>query len=281
MEDSFFCCCPAPPGAVTAPPCQNLQYTSSITYESAHGPISLLVNPNLCSDIIWPFRLTFFSAFNWGYGKRVQRVCTEVHLEKHFPSPPGKWWLVYATHFWKHFLELESCLPDCYAGCQNRASFSLTVPYVILNPLSLTWYHPCKIWRWLVENTQMRHCSPENGAAGIIWWGLYLLAWCTSNLFKQSFCQMSKKKKLMQSKARSQRELMLSWNQCKSPGYSNKETVQRGPIFFQLHRDPLGEKGWFPKSRHREPEAGTWGGEHMVCVDESISLTSWGKEMVP
>lgn len=164
--------------------------------KSAHGPTSLLVNPNPCSDIIWPFRSTFSSAFNRGRRKRVQRVCTEVHLEKHFPSPPGKWWLVYATHFWKHFLELESCLPDRCAGCQNRASFSLTVPYVILNPLSLTWYHPWKTWRWLVENTQMTHCSPENGPAGIIWWGLYLLAWCTSNLFKQSFCQMSKKKKV-------------------------------------------------------------------------------------
>lgn len=89
----------------------------------------------------------------------------------------------------------------------------------------------------------------------------------------------------MQSKARSQRELMLSWNQCKSPGYSNKETVlQRGPIFsifFQLHRDPLREKGWFPKSWHGEPKARNWGGEHVVCVGESISLTSWGEEMVP
>lgn len=42
----------------------------------------------------------------------------------------------------------------------------------------------------------------------------------------------------MQSKAWSQRELMLSWKQCKSLGYSNKETVQRGPIFLQLCRDP-------------------------------------------
>lgn len=47
----------------------------------------------------------------------------------------------------------------------------------------------------------------------------------------------------MQSKAWSQRELMLSWNQRKSLGYSNKETVQRGPIVFQLCRDPLREKG--------------------------------------
>lgn len=106
--------------ALTAPMGQNLQCTN----RAARGPTSLLVNPILSSDIIWPFTLTFFRAFNWGYRKQVQKVCTEVHLEKHFPSPPGKWWLVYATHFWKHFLELESCLPDCYAGCQNRASFS-------------------------------------------------------------------------------------------------------------------------------------------------------------
>lgn len=57
--------------------------------------------------------------------------------------------------------------------------------------------------------------------------------------FKQGFCQMSKKKKLMQSKACSQRELMLSWNQCESLGYSNKETVKRGPFLFQLQINPL------------------------------------------
>lgn len=67
---------------------------------------------------------------------------------------------------------------------------------------------------------------------------LYLLAWCTSNLFKQGFCQTSKKT-LMQSKACSQRELMLSWNQCKSLSYSNKKTVKRGPFLFQLQIDPL------------------------------------------
>ena len=148
-------------------------------------------------SVLWHHTIAdlFFQLFKCCYRKWVQRVCTEVHLEKHFPSPQGKLWLVYATHFWKHFLDLESCLQDCYAGCQNRAFFSLTIPYVILSPLSLTWYHPCKIWRWLVENTQMRHCSPENSTAGIIGCFLYLLARCTSNLFKHGFCQMSKKPK--------------------------------------------------------------------------------------
>lgn len=43
----------------------------------------------------------------------------------------------------------------------------------------------------------------------------------------------------MQSKTWSQRELMLSWRQCKSLGYSNKETVQRGPIFSVVQRSTM------------------------------------------
>lgn len=44
---------------------------------------------------------------------------------------------------------------------------------------------------------------------------------------------------LMQSKACSQRELMLSWNQCEILSYSNKETAKRGPFLFQLQIDLL------------------------------------------
>lgn len=65
----------------------------------------------------------------------------------------------------------------------------------------------------------------------------YLLAWCTSNLFKQGFCQMSKKM-LMQSKACSQREFMLSWNQHASLSFSHKETLKGGPS-SQLQTDLL------------------------------------------
>lgn len=48
------------------------------------------------------------------------------------------------------------------------------------------------------------------------------------------------------------------------PWLQQQGNSAKGPILLGLHRDPLGEKGWFPKK---------WVGEHMPCVHESISLT--------
>lgn len=189
IEDALFFCCLVLPCAVIAPPRKNMQYQSQT--DSWSNSLACQRKPVLWHHSI--IQISFSIYLNCGYRKWVQGICRGVHLEKHFPSPQGKLWLVYATHFWKHFLVLKSCLQDCYAGCQNRAFFSLTIPYVILSPLSLTWYHPCKIWRWLLENTQMRYCSPENSIAGTIWWVLYLLAWCTSTHLNKAFVKCQKK----------------------------------------------------------------------------------------
>lgn len=113
---------------------------------------------------------------------------------KTFPLSTREIMTCLCNTFLKTFFRTRVMSPRLLCWLSKQSLFSLTIPYVILSPLSLTWYHPCKIWRWLVENIQIRHCSPENSTAGIIWWFLYLLAWCTSNLFKQGFCQMSKKK---------------------------------------------------------------------------------------
>lgn len=159
--------CPVPAGGITALRCKTSQYLVQLLPSNSHPNLSAHHFKSVLKNH-GSIQIHFLAPFNCGYRKWVRHVRTEVHLEKHSPSPQGKLWLVYATHFWKHFLELESCLRDCYAGCQNRVFFSLTLPYVMLSPLSLTWYHPCKIWRWLVEKTQMRHCSPESSTAGTI-----------------------------------------------------------------------------------------------------------------
>lgn len=52
----------------------------------------------------------------------------------------------------------------------------------------------------------------------------------------------------MQSKAWSQRELMLIWKQSKSLGYSNRETVQRGPFSLACTEIHWEKKAGFLKS---------------------------------